>query len=240
MSSELGFAATALVALVAGFIRGFSGFGGPAFMVAILVLFYAPIVIVSKVVVIDLVTSLYLTFNCRREIDWRSTAFLAIPTMLSMPLGQWLLLEIDAVLMRRLIAAIIAIVCVVMLIGVRYQKPMTKPVMIGVGLVSGLVFGATYIALVVVAAILLGPYSKSETRTLIISWAFIVSVWYAVISFISGTTVVDDVLIALPAAALYFIGTWFGVRLFRGSSEGNYRHIALGILLILAILGFLK
>ena len=75
---------TAVVSLCAGFIRGFTGFGGPAFMLAILALFYAPITIIGKILVVDLVSSSYLFAKIRRQIDWKSTLALALPTMASM------------------------------------------------------------------------------------------------------------------------------------------------------------
>ncbi|MCP4388677.1 MAG: sulfite exporter TauE/SafE family protein, partial [Gammaproteobacteria bacterium] len=40
---EPGMLAVALVAFGAGLIRGFTGFGGPAFILAILTLFFAPV-----------------------------------------------------------------------------------------------------------------------------------------------------------------------------------------------------
>ena len=236
---ELGIAMTAAVSLCAGFIRGFTGFGGPAFMLAILALFYAPITILGKILVVDLASSTYLFAKVSQQINWKHTSALAIPTMASMPFGQWLLLNTDPNDMRRIIAAIILVTCLLMLAGIRYKHPLKVPTLIGLGIVSGFVFGATYIALVVVAAVLLGPYDKNAARTLIISWAFLVAAWYAVISVYSGTTTWADVYIAAPGAVLYFAGVWLGSLLFSRSREDDYRRVALITLSVLAILGFL-
>ncbi len=229
----------AAVSLFAGFIRGFTGFGGPAFMLAILALFYAPIDIIGKILVVDLASSSYLFAKIFRQVHWKSTLALAIPTMASMPLGQWLLLNTDPIDMRRIIAAVILVTCLLMLFGIRYRRPLRVSAMIGLGIVSGLVFGATYIALVVVAAVLLGPYDKNAARTLIISWAFLVAAWYGVISTLSGATKWADVYIAAPGAVLYFAGVWVGSLLFSRSREDNYRRVALVTLSALAMLGFL-
>lgn len=238
--NELGITMTAAVSLCAGFIRGFTGFGGPAFMLAILALFYAPITIIGKILVVDLASSSYLFAKIRHQINWKPTLALAIPTMASMPLGQWLLLNTDPIDMRRIIAAVILVTCLFMLFGIRYKRPLRVQALIGIGIVSGLVFGATYIALVVVAAVLLGPYDKNAARTLIISWAFLVAAWYGVISALSGATKWADVYIAAPGAVLYFAGVWVGSLLFNRSREDSYRRVALVTLLVLAILGFLS
>ena len=240
VSDELGVIVTAIVALGAGFIRGFTGFGGPAFMLAILTLFYTPLAIVSKILVVELISSSYLFISARRQVNWRNTIAVTIPTMLTMPLEQWLLLETDPHVMRRAIAVIILMTSVVMLLGYRYKKPLSGLAMAMVGLLAGVVFGATYIALILVAAILLGPYDKSESRRLFIAWAFLVASWYAVISVINGAVGVRDVIIALPGAAMYFVGTWLGSRWFHSAAEHRYRQVALVTLLVLSALSFLN
>jgi uncharacterized membrane protein YfcA len=157
-----------------------------------------------------------------------------------MPLGQWLLLTVDPVIMSRAIAATILAASLVMLAGIRYRKPLGTTGMVIIGMVSGVAFGATYIALVAVCAILLGPYSKLEARTMIIAWTFPVAICYAIISFWSGATVLEDVVIAAPAAATYFLGALVGARWFKGSAEESYRRIALVTLLVLAVVGLFK
>lgn len=209
-------------------------------MLAILTLFYTPLTIISKILIIELIAASYLFTNARHDIHWRDAAALILATLLTIPLGQWLLLETDPQLMRRAIATIILLCAVVMLLGYRYPQRLGLSGMIAVGLIGGLVFGASYIALVVVAAILLGPYNKTEVRTLMIAWAFASSVWFAAIAAIGGAVTPRDVVIALPAAVTYFAGTWLGSRYFRRAAEDRYRQFALVTLLVLAILSFLK
>ena len=54
LSGEPGMAIIAFVAFGAGLVRGFTGFGGPAFILAILTLFFTPVSVVSKILVLDL------------------------------------------------------------------------------------------------------------------------------------------------------------------------------------------
>lgn len=232
---EPGILAVALVAFGAGLIRGFTGFGGPAFILAILTLFFTPVSIVAKILVVDFFASVYLFKACYRQINWRSTLIMVIPTLIFMPLGHWLLIELDPSWMKRAMALIISAACVLMLIGFRYQHPMTTGWLIFAGICSGIVFGGTYIALVAVVFILLGPYDKNEGRTLIISWSFFTVLGFALISAVSGTTGVNDVITALPGAATYMLGTWMGSHGFRKSSEKLFRRAAIAILLALSI-----
>jgi len=234
-TGEPGMAIIAIVAFGAGLVRGFTGFGGPAFILAILTLFFTPYSIVSKVLVVDFIASVYLFKAVYHDIDWRSTACMVIPTLLFMPLGHWLLLELDPLWMKRAMAVIIAFACILMLAGLRYRQPMTTAWLIILGACSGIVFGGTYIALVAVVFILLGPYDKHQGRTLIISWAFFTVLGFALISLLSGTTGVNDIVTAAPGAATYLLGTWLGSHGFHNASEKLFRRGAIAVLLCLAL-----
>lgn len=232
--------AVALVAFGAGLIRGFTGFGGPAFILAILTLFFTPASIVPKILVVDFFASVYLFKACFRQINWRSTLIMVIPTMIFMPLGHWLLIELDPVWMKRAMALIISAACVMMLVGFRYKHPMTTGWLIFVGICSGIVFGGSYIALVAVVFILLGPYDKNEGRTLIVAWTFFTVVGFALISAVSGTTDLHDITTALPGAVTYMLGAWLGSHGFRRSSEKLFRRAAITILLALSIVNLVS
>jgi uncharacterized membrane protein YfcA len=240
LSGEPGMAIIALVAFGGGLIRGFTGFGGPAFMLAILTLFFTPYSIVAKILVVDFFASVYLFRAVYQEIDWRSTAYMVIPTLLFMPLGHWLLIELDPLWMKRAMALIISAACVLMLIGFRYKHPLTTSWLIFIGSSAGIVFGGTYIALIAVVFILLGPYDKHAGRTLIISWSFFTVLGFALVSTVSGTTGVADVITAAPGAASYLLGTWIGSHGFRQSSERQFRRAAITALLVLSIINLVS
>ena len=93
---------------------------------------------------------------------------------------------------------------------------------------------------IAVVPILLGPYNKHEGRTLIIAWSFFTVAAFALVSAFSGTTTGDDVLIALPGAATYMLGTWLGSKGFRQSSEKLFRRASIGTLLLLAIFNLVQ
>jgi uncharacterized membrane protein YfcA len=223
------------VALLAGLIRGFTGFGGPAFMLAILSLFYNPAFVIGKILLVELFASSYMTFQVRRSIAWRTTLAIAIPTLLTMPLGHWILLHAEPTLVRKFIAGVTLFSCLLMMLGLRYPNRLGMISSIAVGLIGGLVFGASYIALLVVAVVLMGPYDKTDTRALITSWGFIIGVWFVVISVARDQTHWIDVLHTAPAIATYFIGSWIGARFFSRSSETVYRKVAIVLLMGLSI-----
>ncbi|MEM7561814.1 MAG: sulfite exporter TauE/SafE family protein [Pseudomonadota bacterium] len=225
----------AFVAFGAGLIRGFTGFGGPAFIIAILTLFFTPYSIVSKILVVDFIASAYLFKAVYRQIDWKATAYLVVPSLVCMPLGHWLLIELDPLIMKRAMAAVIATACLLMLLDIRYRLPMTPWWLMLIGVIAGIVFGGSYIALVTVVAILLGPYDKNAGRTLIIAWSAFAVLGFAATSVFSGTTGIDDVVAAAPGAVTYLLGTWLGSQGFHKASEKLFRRAAIATLLVLAV-----
>lgn len=240
LGEEPGMGVLAVVALVAGLLRGFTGFGGPAFLIAVLTIFYPPIMVVGKVLIVDFAASTFLFHSCFRRIQWKPTLSLVIPSLLVMPAGQWLLVAMDPDVLARGIAVTILLPSLMMLAGWRYRKRPGLVGMVLIGVISGVIFGASYIALVTITAVLLGPWNHVEARTLIVAWAFLVQIWFTFISVYAGTVGSSDLLIAWPAAVLYLAGTWLGSRLFGGVGEAQYRNVALIVLAGLALAGLVR
>ena len=145
-----------------------------------------------------------------------------------------MLIHVDALVMRNAIALIIAASSVLMLCGFRYQTKYSAIQLLLLGTISGLVVGATYVALPLVVGILLGPYSKESARSLIITWSVSATIGIAIISGIAGVTTLRDIGIAAPGAATYLLGVWLGSRWFQESSEKTFRNVALVTLLLLS------
>jgi len=238
--AEYAFEFGLLAAFLAGLVRGFSGFGGPALLLLALSWFYTPMLAIGKILIIEFISAGFLFWKVRGEIQWKPTAAITIPTVLSMPLGYQLLTHTDADLMRQLIAAVTLLCSLLMLVKWRYSNPLSLPAAIAVGFVGGIVFGASYIALPIVAVVLLGPQNRAETRNLLFAWGFITAVAYLLQSTISGHTQGHDVIDAIPYGICYFIGCWAGASLFHLSTESSYRKSALVLLITLSAIGLLK
>lgn len=226
---------TVITALVAGILRGFAGFGGPAFILAVLTWFLTPIAVISKILVIEVVASGYLFLGVRKQIDWPTSAALIIPALLSMPVGHWLLLHTDANTMTLAISLAMLFSCSLMLFDVRlpWKLPIWGLVLIGF-------MGASYIMLVLVALILMGSYNRGETRTLLIASGFIFAIWYFVLAVYREQLQWVDVVTAVPMGVAYFVGSGVGAVLFKHATERSYRGYALGLLIFLAVAGLVR
>lgn len=240
MTESAGLLLTLAVGICAGFVRGLTGFGGPAFILAVLTLFFTPMVVVGKILIVEFIAGSYLLVKTWKLIRWKQTLALAIPTMATMPIGYQILTHTDPDVMRRLIAAATIVSCILMVAGWRYPKRLGYPGLIATGLIGGVVLGASYIALVVVAVILMGPYKKQELRGLFISWGWVTSSFFVVISVANGDTGLEETASALPLAVFYFAGTWLGSRVFQVTAEQRYRRYAIITLIGLSLFSLLQ
>ena len=93
LSAEL--AGLAVVTLLAGLVRGFTGFGAGLLMAPWVLMILGPSRAVPVLGALELVASIRLVPSALREIDARASISLALPACLAVPLGSLLLVGLD-------------------------------------------------------------------------------------------------------------------------------------------------
>ena len=230
-------ALTAATALVAGVVRGFSGFGGSALMALVLIQFYSPLSVLTKVMVIDAVSFLLLVPSTVREFNRRVFAVVTLATLAGLPFGTYLLLEMDPLVMKRAVAAAVAACVVVMLLGRRFRAPPPVAVHIAVGVLAGVVLGATYIALVVMIFFFSLPASGAESRANAVFWGLVIFAVLIATHVVLGNITAQDLWRATLVGTFYLAGTAAGAWCFRRTGERGFRRAVLWLLLGLAAVG---
>ena len=228
---------TAATALVAGVVRGFSGFGGPALMALVLIQFYSPLSVLTKVMIIDAVSFLVLVPSTVREFNRRVFAIVTLATLAGLPFGTYLLIETDPEVMKRAVAAAVAACVVVMLLGRRFRAPPSLAVHIAVGVLAGVVLGATYIALVVMIFFFSLPASGAESRANAVFWGLVISAVLIATHVVLGNVTAQDLWRAALLGAFYLAGAAAGAWCFRRTGERGFRRAVLWLLLGLAVVG---
>lgn len=221
--------------LIAGFIRGFSGFGGPAILILILLQFYSPLSVLTKVMIIDLFVNVHLLPSTVREVRWKTAVPFTVASMVAIPGGLYALEVVDPVLMKRCIAIIAGVCVVLMMSGWRLRRPPAMAALIAVGVLTGIVFGATYLALLTSLFLLAGPDPAAVSRANIIVWGFV-----AGLMFIAGQVYLDNVGWAEAGRAamlgvVYLVAGTLGARAFRKVGEVQFRRAVLWLLLFLSV-----
>src|SRR5258708_3236912 len=86
-------------ALAAGLLRGFSGFGSAMLMAPIFAILFGSADMVATVVAMELAISFHLFPAARRDCDWTVVAPMTIAACIAMPLGPWLLVNLQLLLL---------------------------------------------------------------------------------------------------------------------------------------------
>lgn len=223
-----------LAALAAGFVRGFTGFGGPAVMILVLVPFYAPISVLAKVAAIDVLANFALVPSTIAEIDKRVVIAITASSFVGLPFGLFLVHEVDPVLMKRVIALVAAACTIVMLTGWRFKEVPSTLVHVLVGFTAGVILGATFIAFFIMMFLLASPASAAVSRANVIFWGCVMNV--AVISMFSVTGAVSlfEFAVCVAVGLGYMLSARFGAAIFRRTKERDFRRIVLWMMLVLA------
>ena len=223
-----------ITAAVAGFIRGFTGFAGPAIMVLVLIQFYSPVSILPKVVLIDLLSNLKLLPSTVREVD-RKVIFIIIATsMLGLPAGMVLLVDTDPLIVKRAIALLAAVSAIIMLIGWRLSKVPARWIYATVGFLSGIIFGLTTTSLLMMVFLFSIPVSAAVSRANAIHWVFTLMVSTTAGYALAGVLTWDAVWRSLIVGVLYLLAAVAGSALFRVTPERNFRQAVLWLLVVLS------
>ncbi len=144
----------ALVALFAGAVRGFAGFGLSAFIVAGMSLWISLQRIVPSAMMLEVVASVSLLRSVWHHISWRWVGPLLAGYAVSVPAGVWCLTVLPEVPLRAAVSTVILSAALALLTGFHPRWRDTIALRLGTGLASGFLSGLSAIGGMVAAVML--------------------------------------------------------------------------------------
>jgi len=223
-------------ALIAGVVRGFSGFGSAMILTPALSVLYGPAIAVPISLALELLVTVPLLPGSIRLVEWRRIAVLCLAAFAAVPLGVWLLLTLPPVAMRIAISAVILGFVAILAFGWRYHGRPSIAATLATGAASGVLNGASGMAgPPVVFYYLSGSAPAPQVRaSLIIYFALVDAVSVAALA-IGGTIDRMTLMRALWLTPVFLAAAWLGARAFRHASEAFYRRMALTVLAAIAL-----
>lgn len=234
--AEPRFATAAAVAVVAGLVRGFSGFGSALIYVPLIAAIYEPRIAALTLLIVDFVASAPFTVPLTRRCNWQEVAPVSIAAICTIPLGVAALEYLDPNILRWFIAILVGTLLLVLVSGWRYSTPPTLPASIGVGLVAGVGSGAAQIA--GPAAIIYwlgGPNSAPVIRANLMVYFAILAIVSGIIYYARGLFTADVLTLSVLLGPLFIAAMAAGAHLFRGASDHTYRRVAYAIIALSAV-----
>ncbi len=231
--------------VLAGVVRGVSGFGQGLVFIPLAGLLYQPKFAVPLLWVADaLVTPLLLRPHARRA-EWAEIVPLAIGGTALLPAGIWILNHLDPTMLRWVICLIVLLSTAGIAAGWRVQLKPTRLLALGVGGLSGLVGGATGMTGVPLVLFWLGrdtDAARLRSNVFIFLWLVgLVSLAAGAVQGLLGSRVLWEGLILAPC---YAVATVLGNLIFHrthGDStlarEAMFRRLALGLCAASAVAG---
>jgi hypothetical protein len=243
MPFDLGLGAAlwmAAAVFVAAFVRGYSGFGYSAMVIAASSVVTNPLNFVAVVVLLEFAMSLQAWRGAGPDVDWRRVGFLLAGAAVGLPLGLWALTAISEDAARAVISAYVLGMCAVLLAGWRLRAEVRGPSNLGVGLVSGLANAPGMGGLPVAAFFAAQPIPPAVFRATLIAYFPILDLYSAPLYWAHGLVSWDTLWAGLWALPLTVIGNWLGGRHFFGTDPQEFRRMAIFLLAGLAALGLGK
>ena len=220
------------VAALAGVIRGITGFGGAMVMAPPLALLLGPLLTVPVVLLLESVAAAPMLIGTRRLVRWRVIGPILGMAMITLPLGTYVLVHVDPLAMRRIIAAVVVLFSLLLLRGWRYTGPQRAPTGAALGAVAGGMVGATSMGgPPVILYLLAGPDPIEVTRANLTYFVGAISLGGVALLWLDGVLGERGLWLALLLAPGYYLGIVAGTRLFSRFNDQRFRRFTLVFML---------
>jgi len=227
--------------LVAGIIRGYSGFGFSMVAVMSLSLIFPPVEVVPLILVLEIVASVSLLPRVWRQVDWRSLLWLSMGVLLGTPAGVYLLANVPARPMRAAIAITVMTLVVLLWRGFALKTMPGRNQTLFTGVASGLLNGAATIGgPPVILFYLSTPAGVAVSRASIIAFFLGLDFLTFVICLSQGLVHAKTGVMAGACLIPLLIGISLGSHFFNQSNEESFRRKVLVLLMILGIAALIR
>jgi len=230
-------AIAAVVALLAGVVRGFAGFGAAMILTPVFSALYGPIVGVPVCLLVEFCIALPMLRGAIGLVDWKRIGLLLLAAAVAVPLGIFVLLVADPGPLRWAISGIVLGAVLLLATGWRFRGQPTPPATLAAGAASGFLNGLCGMAGPPVAFYYLAGADAAAT----VRASFIV--YFGAVDFVAlvglgiqGLMTLDTLILGAILAVPYIAGGLVGERLFPLASETFFRRLALAVLAFVAIL----
>ena len=230
------FLVCAVVACIAGAVRGFAGFGAAMIMTPVFSALYGPAVGVVLCLLLEVAVALPVVPSVVRFVDWRRIGLLLVGAAVGVPLGNFVLTSSEPEPMRWAISAIVLGAVVLLASGWRFARQPHTTTTLTAGVSSGFLNGLAGMAGPPIAFYYLAG-NETATRVRANLTTYFVFVDLVAITTFAARQLVgwDTLVLGLFLAPAVMLGGVIGVRLFPLASEAFYRRLALVLLVGVAI-----
>jgi uncharacterized protein len=226
--------------LVAAFVRGYSGFGYSAMVIAASTLVTNPLNFVAVVIIAEMLMTAQAWRGVGPDVDWTRVKSLLLGAVIGLPVGLWALTAISEDAARAVISAYVLVMCLILFGGWRLRAEVGAGGTFTTGIVSGLANAPGMGGLPVAAFFAAQPMSAATFRATLVAYFPILDLYSAPLYFWHGLVTWDTLWASLIILPLTFLGNWLGGRHFFNTDPQDFRRFAILLLAGLAAMGLIK
>jgi hypothetical protein len=232
------FAIAAGIAVLAGLVRGFTGFGSALIYMPLISAIYGPRIAAPTLLLIDTICSFPFALKAMPDCNWREVRVVMITGAIGVPLGVAALVYVDALTLRWFIAVLVVVAVVILASGWRYHGKPTLAASLGVGALAGFGAGAVQIGAPPLLVYWLGGQNSAATVRANIMIYFLMQGTLTFLFYIYGALfTAQTLLLALLLGIPFGLALALGARWFHGISDLFYRRLTY---IIIAISGLVS
>lgn len=226
-----------VLVMIAGFTRGFSGFGAGLILAPSLSLLFPPQQVIAAVLLLEMTAAGGLIPEAVHQTKWPEVLTLAISAAVMVPVGTYFLFILEPNLMRRIIGGLILSFVALLATGHQYFPKPHLSFTSGIGALSGFLTGLAGIGgPPIVLYQLSGDNTAVANRANFISF-FALTQFVALITYwISGVLSIDALFLFARFAPVFLFGLFLGGFFFKRVNESLFRKFVFGLLVVAAIL----
>ncbi len=229
-----------LILLLAAFVRGYSGFGFSALVVAAGGLITDPVALVPVAILCELAMTVFQAQGVVALVDWRRVVPMLAGAAVAMPPAIWVLARLGTDPARLAISGLILVLSAVLLAGWTVRTPFRTRGHVAVGLASGLATGAAVGGLPVAAFMVAQPIAAPVFRATMVAYLTAIDLVALPLLWVNGLISRDTLVILALALPLLVLGLWAGGRRFLATAPQDFRRMTIRLLLLLSGLGILR
>ncbi|MBU3914082.1 sulfite exporter TauE/SafE family protein [bacterium] len=227
---------TLVIVLIAGYVRGYSGFGASMIIVVGLSLFYPLTDIVPAILLLEIIASSYLLPKVFRQVDWSSLSVLLIGVLVGTPLGVYLLSNLPDSIMRFAVSMIVIALIPLLWRGYSLKKMPGTKLTVFTGAISGIINGSAAIGgPPVILFYFSSPKGTDISRASLIAFFLVTDIMASGACAFNGLITVKTFWLAGISIIPLVIGLTLGSHSFFKTDPAIFRKRVLLLLLVMAI-----
>lgn len=240
---DMGLGAVAYMAvafLIAAFVRGYSGFGFSALVIAASSLVTSPLNFVAVVMFCEFLMTFQQWAMVARHVDWRRVTLLMVGAGVGVPLGLWLLTGLGVDAARAVISGYVLVMCFALMAGWTLKRRVGDRSHFVAGIISGVANAAGMGGLPVATFFAAQGVSAAVFRGTLIAYFALLDIWSAPLMWWHGMVSLDTLIAAALSLPIIGVGIWAGGRHFLNTDPQDFRRFSIILLAGLAVMGLLK